>query len=155
MEKDHLRDLSIDEKILKSISKEQCLRMWNEFIWVRIGSSDWILWIRQWNFSFHKVIEICWVIMSFSRRILLHEVSRQEEAFKQNLLTEIVLRYQVFCWLFLRATFQQQVSQGGLCVFPSSSHTRTYRCHPKQNIDQTEPPQPLLDSWVTSNGVSI
>jgi hypothetical protein len=40
----HLRDSGIDgRKILKWVLKKQGARMWNGFIWVRIGVSDRLL----------------------------------------------------------------------------------------------------------------
>ena len=46
--------------------------------WLRTGPDGGHLWIRWWNFGFHKVWGISWLAaepVSFSRRTLLHGVS--------------------------------------------------------------------------------
>jgi hypothetical protein len=34
--------------------------VWNEFIWLRIGTSDWLLWTRKCTVGFRKMLEISW-----------------------------------------------------------------------------------------------
>jgi len=47
--------------------------------WLRIGTDGGHLWIRWWTFGFHNVRAISWLAaepVSFSRRTLLHGVSK-------------------------------------------------------------------------------
>jgi hypothetical protein len=46
-------------------------RLWTGFIWLRITTIGWLLWIRQWAFGFHKMLEISWVA---ERLLTSHEV---------------------------------------------------------------------------------
>jgi len=42
--------------------------LYSKTIWFRIGTSDGILWRRQWTFRFHKMQ---WTLVRFSRGNLL------------------------------------------------------------------------------------
>ena len=41
--------------ILKWVYNKWDNRDWTEFVWLRIGTSSWLLWTRQWKFKSHKV----------------------------------------------------------------------------------------------------
>jgi hypothetical protein len=49
------------------------------FVWLRIGSSDGLLWTWWWTFGFYKESRIFltgWVTISFSNNVLHHGVSK-------------------------------------------------------------------------------
>jgi hypothetical protein len=53
--KSHLEDLDVDGRIiLKSILGKQVLRVWNAFIWLRIGTIGRILGTRKQAFGFYE-----------------------------------------------------------------------------------------------------
>jgi hypothetical protein len=63
----HMEDVGIGGRIiLKLILEKWAGRMWTGFIWLRIGTSCWLLWTRWWTFRFHKGWDISWV----AKRIL-------------------------------------------------------------------------------------
>jgi len=43
------------------ILKRQGLRVETGPIWLRIGSSGWVLWTRLWTFGVHKSWRISWL----------------------------------------------------------------------------------------------
>jgi hypothetical protein len=53
--------------------------VWTGCIWLRIGTSDGLLWTRLWTFGFHKRWGISWLaewmLASEEGLCLLHEVS--------------------------------------------------------------------------------
>jgi hypothetical protein len=59
---------------------KMCLKqrgwVWSVLFWLRTGTSGGLLWTRQWNFWFHKSESFLtsWETISFSRRIMLHEL---------------------------------------------------------------------------------
>lgn len=54
-------DLGIDGRIrFKLILKKQAGRTWTGFMWVRIGTTDRLLWKRWWTLGFNKMSDIYW-----------------------------------------------------------------------------------------------
>jgi hypothetical protein len=77
-EKFHLSDLDVDRRILNLILNKYDVKVWNEFKWLRTGSSGRQLWIQPRT-------SLLWTIhwpatwLSFSRRMQLHAISLKKE----------------------------------------------------------------------------
>jgi hypothetical protein len=61
-ERDRFKDLGVGGRIvLKWIFKKWGGEEWTALIWLRIGTGDGLLWMRQWTFGFHKMRGISWL----------------------------------------------------------------------------------------------
>ena len=76
-ERDHLGDPDADGRIiLRWIFRKWEGVVGTEWSWLRIGTGDGHLWVRWWTFGFQKCGELAAEPVSFSRRTLLHGVSK-------------------------------------------------------------------------------
>ena len=54
------KELGVNGRIiLKRIFKEWYGEAWTGLIWLRMSTGSGSLWMRQWNFGFHKILGIC------------------------------------------------------------------------------------------------
>ena len=82
-ERDHWGDQDIDGRLIL----RWLLMKWEGVVgtgwsWLRIGTGGGRLWGREWTLGFHKMRGISWLAakpVSFSRRTLLHGVSKYSE----------------------------------------------------------------------------
>ena len=78
-ERDHWGDQDVDGRIIL----RWIFRKWEGVVrtrwsWLRIGTGGGRFWVRWWTFVFHKMRGISSKPISFSRRTLLHGVSKCE-----------------------------------------------------------------------------
>ena len=97
-ERDHWGDPDVDGRIILRWIFGNWEGMETGWSWLRIGTDGGHLWIRWWTFGFHKVRGISWLAaepVSFSRRILLHGVSKCQNvpnrSCKDGLLTNVTV----------------------------------------------------------------
>ena len=80
-ERGHWWDLGVDRKIILRRIFGKWERVETERSCLRIGTDGGHFWIRWWTFGFHKLRVISLLAaeaVDFSRRILLHVVSKKE-----------------------------------------------------------------------------
>jgi hypothetical protein len=76
--RDHFEYIGVYERII--LKWTFTVGGWIGFIWLWIGTSGWLLWIRWWNFGLYKKWSFLtsWATDSFSRRTLLHSYEKAE-----------------------------------------------------------------------------
>ena len=71
--------------------------VWNGLIWLRIGTSGGLLWMRQWTFGFHKMRGISWL----AKKLLASQRLQYKELLHSWLVGYLDIGVSISGYLFL------------------------------------------------------